>query len=164
MKLEKIKCACDCKKELNKYDNRGRERRYIHGHNKSALGKKHTEETIEKIKKARAKQIFTEETRAKMSKAQRGSKNYFWKGGRYQSIKGYILIWKPDHPKTNNKGYIYEHRLIMEKHIGRYLTKDEVVHHKNGIKNDNRIENLKLFSSNSEHIGEEFRIKRNAKT
>jgi hypothetical protein len=66
-----------------------------------------------------------------------------------QLKSGYILIYKPDHPYGKNC-YVYEHRLVMEKHLGRYLTKDEVVHHINEIKNDNRLKNLMLLT-NSKH-------------
>lgn len=63
---------------------------------------------------------------------------------------GYIMIYFPDHPKSNKDGYIMEHDLIMECCIGRWLNNDEVVHHKNHKRNDNRIENLQLLTK-SEH-------------
>jgi hypothetical protein len=63
---------------------------------------------------------------------------------------GYIEIYYPNHPNASQRGYILEHRLIMERILCRYLEKKEDVHHINGIKNDNRIENLELLS-HSEH-------------
>lgn len=82
-------------------------------------------------------------------------KGYNFKGGRVLH-NDYWYNYKPDHPFCNKQGYIYEHRLVMEKHLGRYLTKKEVVHHINNVKTDNRIENLKLFASNSEHLKHEL--------
>jgi HNH endonuclease len=79
----------------------------------------------------------------------RGDKNGMWKGGR-QVTRGYILLWKPEHPRAR-RGHVREHILVMEKHLGRYLQNTEVVHHINGNKKDNRIENLQLFSSDKEH-------------
>lgn len=69
-----------------------------------------------------------------------------WKSGKKKNIKGYICVWNPQHPKAS-WGYVYEHRLVMEKYLGRYLTSKEEVHHINGIKDDNGIENLKLLKS-----------------
>lgn len=147
-----IDCACKCGLSLEKFDKKNRPRKYIHGHNKSRLGKKLSKETIHKIKIARAKQTFSTETKRKMSLSKKGKKNHFWNGGSYKTVNGYVFIYKPNHPFANNDGYVYEHRLVMEKHLERYLTKQEVVHHANGKKHDNRIENLKLFPNNSDHI------------
>jgi len=74
-----------------------------------------------------------------------------WRGGRQASGKSYVSVWSPDHPNASKDGYMLEHRLEMEKHLGRYLEKGEVVHHKNGDKKDNRIENLELFASHADH-------------
>ncbi len=74
----------------------------------------------------------------------------FWKGGK-KKCNGYIYIKCENHPNATIGGYVKEHRLIMEKYIGRYLDKKEVVHHINGIRDDNRIENLKLYESQSFH-------------
>ena len=82
----------------------------------------------------------------------KGEKSSGWKGGRIKNSCGYIIIYKPNHPFATKKGYVPEHRLIMEKHLGRYLTPKEVVHHINEIRDDNRIENLELTNI-SKHIG-----------
>lgn len=71
-----------------------------------------------------------------------------WKGGRNETKDGYIEVYSPSHPNRYRRKYMLEHRLVMEKHIGRYLCSWETVHHKNGIKDDNRIENLKLLPGN----------------
>ena len=77
-------------------------------------------------------------------------KGNHWKGGRCVNSQGYILIYKPDHPFSNTRGYVREHRLVMEENIGRYLEPNEAVHHINGNKSDNRIENLQLMT-HSQH-------------
>lgn len=76
-----------------------------------------------------------------------GSLSHLWKGGRHKTDGGYIRVHCVNHPARLNNT-VLEHRLVMEKHIGRYLTEDETVHHKNGIKDDNRLENLELWASN----------------
>ena len=59
---------------------------------------------------------------------------------------GYIEIYNPEHSNSNMSGHILEHRLVMAEHIGRDLLSSESVHHKNGNRSDNRIENLELWS------------------
>jgi len=85
-----------------------------------------------------------------------GSQNPAWSGGRKLRADGYVLVYCPDHPHAISDGdntiYVLEHRLVMEKHIGRYLDPQEVVHHIDGNPRNNAIENLQLFASQSEHI------------
>jgi len=75
----------------------------------------------------------------------KGRKSHKWKGGKFTTSKGYVMFRNPEHPSACN-GYVFEHRLVMEKHLGRYLLKHETVHHKNGVRSENRIENLELWT------------------
>ena len=75
-----------------------------------------------------------------------------WRGGKRKvSNKRYIHLFKPDHPHATKQGYVMEHRVVMEKQLGRLLKSSECVHHINGDTFDNRIENLKLMTR-SEHV------------
>jgi hypothetical protein len=80
--------------------------------------------------------------------AKTGSGNTAWVGGKISNGHGYVMVYAPNHPtvKGKRRKHVLEHRLVMEKHIGRYLKSDEIVHHINGIKNDNRIKNLMLVT------------------
>lgn len=60
--------------------------------------------------------------------------------------EGYILRYVPGHPYANSRGYVPEHRLVVEEHIGTVLPKEFVVHHINGVRDDNRIENLAVMT------------------
>lgn len=95
----------------------------------------------------------------KMSAETRAKMEPIWKrigderrslDGRKMHWEGYSLVYCPDHPAANHDGYVLEHRIVMERHIGRFLSQDEIVHHLNGNKLDNRIENL-LLTTRSEH-------------
>ena len=84
-------------------------------------------------------------------RAHTGKQSLNWKGGRVKDKSGYIQVWKPGHPNARLSGYIHEHRLVMSEHLGRPLEAHESVHHKNGIKDDNRIENLELMTKRVHH-------------
>jgi hypothetical protein len=126
---------------------RGMKQLYAEGHHNPFAGRKHSKAT-----------------KAKMSAAQKGENSASWKGGimRIKARNGnghYIYVHSPDHPATakskwrQGHPYVAQHRLVMEAHLGRYLTDDEDVHHVNGIKDDNRLENLRLVTHNK-HFGE----------
>lgn len=85
-----------------------------------------------------------------MRLAQSGKKHWNWKGGEITDTKGYILIHCPNHPFCDKKNYVYEHRLVIEKYIGRYLKPEEVGHHIGDI-DDNRPHMLMAFSSDPAH-------------
>jgi len=78
-------------------------------------------------------------------------KHLCWKGGRVKLKIGYIIKHCPNHPRAS-RGYVYEHILIAEDKIGRLLKKGEVVHHINGIRDDNRKENLIVIINNAKHM------------
>lgn len=92
-----------------------------------------------------------EHSRFKSGHHLRGRRSHNFKEGRWKTNTGHWLVYKPEHPFCNNNGYVYEHRLIIEDKLNRYLRPEEVIHHINGIPWDNRTENLHLISSKKEH-------------
>jgi hypothetical protein len=86
-----------------------------------------------------------------------GVNNPCWKGGTCVNKQGYrLMLLSKDDPlfsMATGHGYVLEHRYVMAKSLGRCLTKEEVVHHKNGDKLDNRLENLELLLNNEHSIG-----------
>lgn len=104
-------------------------------------------------RKGKTRTPFSREHKRKLSEAMRGNKNPSWKGGRRLTVQGYIKVLLPTHPHADCEGYILEHHLIIEKHLDRILLPNEVVHHINGIKDDNRIENLMLLDNTGKHTG-----------
>ena len=80
----------------------------------------------------------------KNSPFKKGDKHIKWKGGVIRRPNhGYVYVYSPKHPHAV-RNYVKEHRLVMEKHLDRYLIPSEAVHHRNGIKDDNRIKNLEI--------------------
>jgi len=131
----------------------------ITGKGNHFFGKKHSKESLQKMKDAKTgislseshkrsigakhKGIpLSEQHKRNISNAQKGDKCYRWTGG-IINVHGYILI------KQDDGQYKQEHRIIMERHIKRNLTHHEIVHHINQIRDDNRIENLQIMDNKS---------------
>ncbi len=92
-------------------------------------------------------------TRCK-SCSKKDDKNGMYVNGTSTKSGPYVMILKTDHPsvKNNSSNYVMEHRLVVEKKLGRFLKPEEVVHHIDGNKRNNDINNLMVFKSSSEHL------------
>lgn len=86
-----------------------------------------------------------------MAKNRRGHLNPNWRGGRSIDADGYVWIYAPDHPCAHEGKYL-EHRMVVEESIGRRLSSNEHVHHLNGVRDDNRVENLVVLSRSDHAI------------
>ena len=132
---------CTISDEGRRKISKASKKQWAEGKTPPMLGRKHSSDSIELMKIA-----------------QSGSLNHRWNGGRRKSKKGnqhYIYVLAPEHPSVQEreKKYVAEHRLVMETHLGRFLERDENVHHINGIKDDNRIKNLEVVA-HANHFGE----------
>ena len=108
---------------------------------------------------------FSDESRKKMSESKKSHFDGFnGIGFLKHRADGYISAFVPDHPNATADGMVMLHTIVMERHIGRYLNPDEVVHHVNHIRNDNRLENLILMKKHdhmSMHMLERHAKRRN---
>ncbi len=103
--------------------------------------------------KNKKRPTFSKKWKKNISKmAKKGANHYRWKGGKKKHKDGYIFITQPNHPFANSQGYVFEHRFVAEKTIGRYLKSSEIVHHINEIRNDNRPKNLIIFKNGMYHF------------
>ena len=129
--------------EANHKQSETMKKRYPKGSAHFNFGSKRSEEAKEKM------------SRAKIGKYT-GKENANWHGGIKKQKEKYVSILKPDHPHCNVRKHVYEHRLIVESFMGRYLKLSECVHHINKKKDDNRPENLIAFKTQSAHNAFEY--------
>ncbi len=115
-------------------------------------GKKMNIKSRLRMSKSGQNKKFSDKHKKNLSLSKLKENNPNWKYGKIKYKTGYVGILVGN-TKTGGK-YILEHRLVMEKHLGRKLDKNEYVHHRNGIKDDNRIENLELILRGKTHKGE----------
>jgi len=135
----------------------------------SNIGRKATPETKNLMSIRFKGRKFSLETRHRLSATRKGkytgAESHMWKGGRRKHTHGYIMqrLYSDDkyYDMVGKAGCVPEHRLVMARYLGRSLEQWEIVHHKNGIKDDNRIENLKLIGNNGEHNTQIEQVMRN---
>lgn len=87
-----------------------------------------------------------------LGQAQIGRGNPAYTGGEHVLSIGYAVVLAPSHPNADSRGYVYKHRLVAEKKLGRRLRKGEICHHVNGDKLDNRPSNIRVCRSQKHHL------------
>jgi len=83
------------------------------------------------------------------ARSRTGARNAGWRGGVRRAPDGRIIALVPDHPRANNKGYVFRAILVMERLLGRHLLTNEHVHHLNGVVDDDRQENLAVMEASA---------------
>ena len=135
-------CHCGCglpapiAAESSKRDRwvKGQPKRFIHGHNGRGKPRAFSEETIRRMGAGQRRRLSDPKNHPR------------WKGGLVLQ-EGYWRIHRPDHPRAGVRGYVKRCILVLEKKLGRSLLPNEVPHHKNGNKADDREENLVAMGS-----------------
>lgn len=114
---------------------------------KRGFSGKHTDDTVSRISASQKGKVLSRETRNRISIACsshfNGLNGY---GHTKKHNRGYILAYAPEHPRAHKDGYVMMHTIIAERASGRYLNDDEVVHHINHRRDDNRPENLVIMT------------------
>ena len=101
--------------------------------------------------------------RIKVWSGLKGKKSFGWKGGRCKTALGYVLVYAPEHPRARSAGgtrpYVLEHILVWEQANGRQLPENHIIHHLNGIKDDNRPNNLVAISRSAHRTNTRLALK-----
>ncbi len=104
-------------------------------------------------------QVMTETSKVARRVKQTGERGHNWRGGR-RILGGYVLIYCPEHPRADKRHYVPEHWLVWEKAHGKPLPKGWIIHHLNGIKNDNRLCNLQALPNKKHYLVLQSKAKR----
>ena len=154
--MEAIPCECGCGKSINRYDPKGRERRF-HKDCFSPLSRKFSVGARKHISKRAGEPNRIKLSMEKINKVnieiKTGKRIHpCWNGGYLRSRDdGYLMVKKPDHPRANNNGYVFVHILVAEEGLGRPLRDGETIHHINRNRQDNRPENISVKDSPGIH-------------